>query len=748
MLRFKFCFFLFPLLLLGCGQRQDGGQVAAPEVPSEVFQQRVIQQKVMQPPQGSDSDAKPNVKTSAKQILFGDLHVHTTFSPDAFITAMPAAGGMGLTPPAAACDFARYCSSLDFWSINDHAEGITPQRWADTKDIIRQCNAVAGDPANPDIVAFLGWEWSQVNIDRDQHYGHKNVIFRDTAENEVPTRSIAAPRQLLNKAPMGRVAQLMLGLSDFENRDYYLGIDTYYSEIAETPICPKDVNTRDLPADCLEVADTPGELFTKLNQWGFDSIVIPHGNAWGLNTPPATSFDKQLNAQQHDPRLQSLFEVYSGHGNSEEFRDWQSIGLSEDTGAYCPQPTDDYLPCCWQAGNIIAQRCEASGQEAIECSLRAAMARQNFVDAGISGHLTVPGQQVTDWLNCGQCSDCFAEPMDHRPKATAQYALAITNFDDPLKPLRYRFGFIGASDNHGAAPGTGYKEFNRQRFTDGLMLENPERAKSSMRDMREPKAESIPLHAVADVGLNKQRNMERQASFWMAGGLVAAHSEGRDRDSIWQALKSKNVYATSGDRTLLWFDEIGGEVAQPMGSELTLDRNPRFKVTAAGAFEQLPGCPQYAVDALGEQTLQQLCSGECYNPSDQRKAIDRIEVIRIRPQQSPDEDIASLIDDPWRQFSCEHDAPSCSVEFEDPDFVRSGREVIYYARAVQSPSDAINGTGLRCEVDDAGQCIAVNPCYGDSRTDLSSDCLAPLAERAWSSPIFIAHSEDEVFNLQ
>src|SRR5206468_3030550 len=83
-------------------------------------------------------------------------------------------------PPADACDFARFCSALDFWSINDHAEGVSPRHWQETKESIRQCNAVAGDPRYPDLVSFLGWEWTQVGVTPADHYGHKNVVFHDT----------------------------------------------------------------------------------------------------------------------------------------------------------------------------------------------------------------------------------------------------------------------------------------------------------------------------------------------------------------------------------------------------------------------------------------------------------------------------------------------------------------------------------------------------------------------------------------
>jgi hypothetical protein len=49
----------------------------------------------------------------------------------------------------------------------------------------------------------------------------------------------------------------------------------------------------------------------------------------------------------------------------------------------------------------------------------------------------------------------------------------------------------------------------------------------------------------------------------------------------------------------------------------------------------------------------------------------------------------------------------------------------------------VNAGGLRCEYDDEGACVRVNPCYGDYRTDPEDDCLAPAEERAWSSPLYV-----------
>lgn len=674
-------------------------------------------------------------------VLFGDLHVHTTYSTDAFMWSLPIFGGEGVYPLADACDFARYCSQLDFWAATDHAEAMTPTRWQQTRDSIRQCNAVSGGGAAPDTVAFIGFEWSQVGRTPNDHYGHKNVIFPGLEDEAIAQRAIAAAG-VASATLRGSPVQLnrWLPFLDWRNHQDYFDFNHYVREIQAVPECPPDVPSNQLPASCFESAGTPGELVERLDAQRLDYLLIPHGTSWGFYTPPGTTFDKQLHAAQH-PERQTLIEVMSGHGNSEQYRDWQDVTLAPDgQSAECPQPTASYEPACWRAGEIIRSRCVASGQPANVCEERAADTRRRAANLGIAYHLLIDGEQPTDWLDSGQCRDCFVPPFSHRPRTSVQYGLAITNFDDPDQWRRFRWGFIGSSDNHRARPGTGYKPYDRIRHTEAAGANSDEWRTRILGP--EPPASDQP-NAITQQELLTRAGFqlteaERQASFFTTGALAAVHSEGRTREQIYDALRRRETYATSGPRILLWFDLINSpNGGTPMGGETTMSAAPRFRVRAAGDFKQAPGCPDFTAQGMSADRLSHLCGGECYNPTNERLHITRIEVVRIRPQITPGESVSTLIEDVWRTFPCNDQGQGCTVEFTDPDFVRGRRDTVYYVRAIQEPTPRINGDNLRPTRDAQGRTTAVNPCWGDYRTSRSDNCTANVEERAWASPIYV-----------
>jgi hypothetical protein len=235
-------------------------------------------------------------------------------------------------------------------------------------------------------------------------------------------------------------------------------------------------------------------------------------------------------------------------------------------------------------------------------------------------------------------------------------------------------------------------------------------------------------------------DVERTASFMYPGGIVAVHADARDRHSIWDALQQRRAYGTSGPRILLWFDLVDGEERIAMGGETRRRENPTFEVRAIGDFAQQRGCPDAAVAPLAPERRERLCRGACYHPSDQRQAIDAIEVVRIRPQQRAGEPVAPLIEDPWRRFYCAPDPTGCTVRFQDEQFAETGRDSVYYVRALQEPTPAINGANLRTEFDADGKPLRVTPCYGGWQAPADDACLAPVSERAWSSPIFVDYA--------
>ncbi|MFQ5352634.1 MAG: DUF3604 domain-containing protein, partial [Candidatus Binatia bacterium] len=308
---------------------------------------------------------------------------------------------------------------------------------------------------------------------------------------------------------------------------------------------------------------------------------------------------------------------------------------------------------------------------------------------------------------------------------------------NPTGVRRFRFGFIASSDNHSARPGTGYKEVARTEMTEARFARVQMGPLGRDRRRPEPTARAFDPRETPAIPF-VMWEWERAGSFFLTGGLVAVHADGGDREAIWEALRRREVYGTSGPRILLWFNLLGfdgGDGVVPMGGEIRTAAVPRFEAKAVGSFVQKPGCPDFVGASLGREKIERLCRGECYNPSDLRRRIDRIEVVRIRPRQAKEESTESLIDDPWRTFACEDDGSGCAVTFSDEEFPGSGRDALYYVRAIEEPSPVIGAQPLTCKRDESGRCIElVDSC--STRPD-SDDCLSPSEQRAWSSPIFV-----------
>ncbi|MCA9511407.1 MAG: DUF3604 domain-containing protein, partial [Myxococcales bacterium] len=444
---------------------------------------------------------------------------------------------------------------------------------------------------------------------------------------------------------------------------------------------------------------------------------------------------------QHDPARQRLIEMHSGHGNGEDFRAVHAADVADpDAPLACPAPTDDFLPCCWRAGEIMRARCGDLPEA--ECDARVEEAKRLALAAATSPNLVFPEVPAEEWLDCDQCRDCFKPVFNPRAGMTAQYATAIAS---PVDGARFRFGFIASSDNHAGRPGTGYKQLARHGTTDVRGFPSETVAKLvrplALGKSDDPRrAQPVPNEPQ---GFRDLFNKERAASFLYPGGLVAVHADARDRDAIWRALVSREVYGTSGPRILLWFDllDAPGRARVPMGGEVALraGSTPRFEVRAVGSFVQEPGCAPETVEALGRARIDDLCLGECYHPSDERHPIEAIEVVRIRPQRVPGEDVAPLIEDAWKRFECTPDPSGCVVRFEDDAFER---DTAYYVRALQAPTPAVNGGGLRAtftggEDGAPRRATSVDPCHAGWPTPWDDDCLAPVRERAWSSPIYV-----------
>jgi hypothetical protein len=286
----------------------------------------------------------------------------------------------------------------------------------------------------------------------------------------------------------------------------------------------------------------------------------------------------------------------------------------------------------------------------------------------------------------------------------------------------YKFGLVGASDTH-----TGAGSFEEGNYF----------AKIGILDAVAWQRGSIPLPEEA-ARAAEQNNMqsakevegeiyrEGAQQFWGASGLAAVWAEENTRDSIFDAFRRKETFATSGPRLrvrvfagydfpddmMLGADWVGRAYADgvAMGSDLRGrgDAAPRLALWAArdamsAPLQRLQVVKGTVIDGDMRETVYDVACSDGL-------AVDP------RTQRCPDNGAAVDLTD--CSFSNDVGAGELSAVWQDPDFDPAER-AFYYVRALENPTcrwstwDAIrNGTRPR------------------------PDLHATIQERAWSSPIW------------
>ena len=285
----------------------------------------------------------------------------------------------------------------------------------------------------------------------------------------------------------------------------------------------------------------------------------------------------------------------------------------------------------------------------------------------------------------------------------------------------YKLGFVGATDTHNTTPG-----------------------------LTEETVEYPGQHGVEDDTIPKRLSLKKEAHGILEnnpGGLTAVWAQENTRDSIFDSLRSKETYATSGIRPQVrffggWdypaelcqksnFVELGYKQGVPMGSDLKPrpdnSAKPRFAVMAMKD-------PDFGLDAK----------------------LQRIQIIKgwIDGQGNLHEEVYDVVSDPagvpFKSDEDYVDLTTCNAKlntpgkdtlctvWEDPEFDPS-QSAFYYARVLQNPT--CRWSTLQCLKQK--QRVPNTDCWQRLATPSKTEGFLPgvtvgytLQERAWTSSIW------------
>lgn len=262
----------------------------------------------------------------------------------------------------------------------------------------------------------------------------------------------------------------------------------------------------------------------------------------------------------------------------------------------------------------------------------------------------------------------------------------------------FRLGFIGSSDTHDATPGAVAEE----RFIGH---------RGNLDD--EPSERLVAGGARSGVLFNP-------------GGLAAVWAEENSREAIFDALRRREVYATSGPRIAVRFFGGFGLGEDLCSDPAMIERADRAGVPMGAVLDRAAradSAPSFLVSALRDP-----------GTAERRgTALQRIQIVKGWVEDGArHQKVFEVAGDPQNGASvdletCTPTGPGfdslCAV-WTDPEF-RAEHHAFYYARVVENPS--CRWTAFACNA------LAA--------TDRPESCTDPeleatIQERAWTSPIW------------
>jgi hypothetical protein len=297
-----------------------------------------------------------------------------------------------------------------------------------------------------------------------------------------------------------------------------------------------------------------------------------------------------------------------------------------------------------------------------------------------------------------------ATPPEHKKGGYAREALIRgLKLESEGNGNPFKYGFIGDSDTHNAAAA-----IEEDNYSGKFGFEN------------DPKHRLEGPPGVDEAGA-------RQVRQFSSGGVAGVWAESNTRDGIFDAIKRKETFATSGPRLRVRFFGGFGVSELSLGTKSGLQRAYEEGVPMGGDLKAAPKgeAPTFVVHALKEAEGAnldriQIIKGWVDAKGEQQSTIYDVALSDNR-KPGPDGKIppvGNTVNEADATYANTIGDTELSVTWTDPDFDAS-QPAVYYARVLQIPTPRWST-------------------YDAARTGLErpKDLPISIQERAWTSPIW------------